>query len=651
MKNIKADIEGLAGLTADATKRFLRQWNELAPLHETFIERLATTYATQLLGDTPSREIWAAQPGLGKTTTLRFFLLETIKGWRTGEIPKDRGIMVCSNQVTELEDHVLFLQDQLGEAVVPEIGLYHTKTEVKGFQPRVERVSYDALSQYPIVFCTQSLLRRKGTSLHHRRSNAESQISDLCFYGGQVRLLCWDEEAIATSATHLSLSMLRIFRERHGQLPLESLDVLVDRVLDPFLAKVKAASLDSSKPSTMVSVPELEAYPSGRDRHDVEKVLSSEKCKKKYGDDVVKHAKVLAQWSGQSGLIRFLTNNATDSSEELVMKHVVEVPDALDRAVVTDASALTSRLIQLDPSLQPSPFIREYGKQLKRYDNLTLYVMRRAAGKSRFLEGDEISPEWRGLAKEVIPKIRDHSPAGDCLVVTFRGSGKDSDGCRNTRHIHQALESSGISTEGIHYTTYGKHKATNEYRDCTSVVLLGTYHYDERVVSSLARAQTRTPEKQVADYTTREILNSQTAADIQQALSRGMCRSVMKAADIIQAKPMVGFVALSSREQHGVLELLEEAFPGIRILDYETLRPISLVDTMSTTELTARCLADHLHSLPPATSRKRASVRVEVERLTERSVTPKIWRDAEKRVVSKKMARDWKIKGHSWTNC
>lgn len=101
-----------AAMVAHYSLSFLQRFNGLTPLHRQFIKELAGYYTANYLGSSVRRLVVTAPPGLGKTSTLRFFLQWAIKmvGWGNGA----KGILVCSNQIEELENHYRWLEGALG---------------------------------------------------------------------------------------------------------------------------------------------------------------------------------------------------------------------------------------------------------------------------------------------------------------------------------------------------------------------------------------------------------------------------------------------------------------------------------------------------------------------------------------------------------
>lgn len=574
IEHLKRDI---TNSTVAQTIRFMQQWNQLSDLHTEFIRQLATSYVEQLLGDTPQRLIWAAHPGLGKTTCLRFFLINVIKAWRAERIPDHvfRGILVCSNQVIELEDHILFLEEHLGS--MPEVGLYHQKQDSKDFKRKVPVVNADDLRSYPLLFATQNLIRKRGGNLHRKMGETTvKQLGSVTHTKHGVRLLCWDEEAIAAKASHINIEALREFQRRHERRPNKRLTEFIDLIVNPVLQQVDDGvdQLKTKDSSFNVFFPQLNHFY----MQDVRNILNSPYCSREFGENYVKQARQLADWQGGAGAIHFLTNSSEPSS--IVMDYVIEIPSILDRAIVTDASAAVNKLIRLDKNLVHAQFMLHHGHELKRYDNVKLFIQAMPSGRTSFLEGGQITTAWKMVLMDVIPRIRKLSPQGESLVITFKGVKANDE---YIKQIQALIPDDDLKQ--TRFTTYGKHRGDNQWSDCTSVFLAGTLHRDEGELASLARGQTRQPlDDSLQPYTTKELVHSQTASDIQQALSRGSCRSVITLGSNTHAKPMNAFLGLSKTELPHVIKHLRECFPGIQIIDLATGESLVEEALLSTTD-------------------------------------------------------------------
>jgi hypothetical protein len=185
-----------------------------------------------------------------------------------------------------------------------------------------------------------------------------------------------------------------------------------------------------------------------------------------------------------------------------------------------------------------------------------------------------------------------------------------------------------IPTNHIKSLTYGLHRGTNDFSECSNVYLFGTYHLDGDMLTSLARAQTRQPEDDNAhQYTWQQLVDSQSASDIQQALSRGCCRNVVDVGGVTQAKPMTGFVALNSIELRGVVSHLRNCFPGIQILDFDTKAPLDESRFITIREMAMTYVRDYLEATEELSLKTSSLRRSLLASLGLKNVSDDLWKE------------------------
>jgi hypothetical protein len=268
-----------------------------------------------------------------------------------------------------------------------------------------------------------------------------------------------------------------------------------------------------------------------------------------------------------------------------------------------------------------------------------LYVQTMPSGRASFLEGDMITTAWKMVLRDVVPRIRRLSTPGPSLVITFKGQRSADD---YIKQIQNLLE--GEDLKQTYFTTYGKHRGDNQWANCTSVFLAGTFHRDEGELASLARGQTRNPLiDSLQPYTTKELVHSQTASDIQQALSRGSCREVITISGTTHAKPMNAFIGLSKTELPHVVKHLRQCFPGIQIIDLATGESLVEEQLLSTIDKARQGLIDYL-SVTTLDQVKGSAIKEVVEQRVGTLLSSKLWAEAQKTVVIPK----WNKQGHSW---
>ncbi|HBH71958.1 MAG TPA: hypothetical protein DDY43_00595 [Synechococcales bacterium UBA10510] len=535
-----------AAVVAHDTCQFLSKYNQLTPLHRRFIRELAGYYLGNYLGSSPERLVVTAPPGLGKTTTLRFFLRWAVKMVKWDRSPK--GILVCSNQIEELENHYRWLQEALGGGLEGIVALHHSQANRD-----IPVTPLEALEGFPIVLSTQAMIRRQKNGDRAQRSR--QKLNDICFYKDTIRMLCWDEEAIATRASHIQVSSLEKFSRDLEELAdddpmLQFLEYVVKPV-------IKSANAAPKGKTVNVPIPRLDDFTSLK----VERSLKGSYYSRRIAPIHWQAGFNLATWNASTASVHYRYDPQGPGT---VMDFVVELPNDIQAAVITDASAAVNKLIKLDPTLTIPRFMQENGDRLKRYDHLELITVACGGGRRTFITPDlEISKHWKEHIKKAAAIADERLQPDDLiLVVTFRGEHSRD---RHIDQVKQLLQEDGHDLSRYHFITYGYHRATNEYSQVKAVLLFGTFHLDQGMLLSSARSQTRDPlDDDLQEFTLQQLADSQTASDIQQALGRGCCREVVSEVGVSQGKPMLAFVGLNSQEHAGVLQHLETAFPGFK---------------------------------------------------------------------------------------
>lgn len=410
----------------------------------------------------------------------------------------------------------------------------------------------EALESVPIVLSTQAMIRRQRNGVGIR---GRQKLNDICFYHGAVRMLAWDEEAIATRASHIAVSSLERFaRDLEDLATDDALLMFLEDVVKPVLRDTTTAPKDRA---INVPVPRL---PSPYD-YQVERALKSSYLKKRIAPIYWQAGFNLATWTASTASVHYRYDPKGPGT---VMDFVVEIPNDIKGAVITDASAAVNKLIKLDPTLSIPSFMEEHGEKLKRYDHLELITVACGGGRSSFLNGDgEISTIWKTHIKKATSMVEERlSPDDLILVVTFRGEHTKD---RHIEQIKAILQHEGHDLSRYRFTTYGHHRATNQFSQAKAVLLFGTFHLDQQMLLSSARSQTRDPlDDDLQVFNHQQLADSQAASDIQQALGRGCCREVVNEDGVSQGRPMLAFVGLNRQEHCGVLTHLEKAFPGFQ---------------------------------------------------------------------------------------
>lgn len=547
-RNLEQQSKDTAAIVTHETCQFLRKYNELTEIHERFIRELSGFYMDNYLGTNEQRLVVTAPTGLGKTTTLRYFLRTVLRlnGWNKIYA---KGILVCSNQIEELENHYKWLQEALEKPLDGLVALHHSKPNRE-----IPVTPLDELEDVPLVLATQAMIRRQKSGHSSRRARAK--LNDICFYKGDIRMLCWDEEAIATHASHIQVSSLEKFsRELEEVATDETMLQFLEEVVKPVIQAANTAPRDKA---SNIPVPKLDSDTTQRQ---VATILKGRYFQKRIAPVYLEAGLNLATWHGSAASVHYCHDPKGPGT---VMYFVVELPNDIKAAVITDASAAVNKLIKLDPTLTIPDWMERIGDKLKRYDHLQLITVSCGGGKTSFLSPDqEISKQWKTHIKKAAAIVDERlQPDDRILVVTFKGEYTPD---KHIKQIKDILAAEGHELSRYDFITYGYHRATNAYSKAKAVLLFGTYHLDQSMLLASARSQTRDPlNDDLQEFTLQQLTDSQAASDIQQALGRGCCREVMNEAGVTQGRPMLAFVGLNGIEHEGVLQHLDIAFPGFK---------------------------------------------------------------------------------------
>jgi hypothetical protein len=494
------------------------------------------------------------------------------------------------------------------------------------------------------------LIRKRGADNHQGKHNAEAKLHEVCFHEDTgVRLLCWDELAIATKANHIDIHTLQNLEieltsktQMKGREAAPSvLSTFLSTVIRPLLFAIKSLKLQQGQSKT-IGVPKVDEAAAV----DLGNYLTSSRVCRTIGQDFIETARAIAFWPGSSAAIHY---NHTGEGKGAIMDFIIEIPSELDSAIITDASAAINKLIKLDPSINIPLFMQQHGSTLKHHHQLEVMTMQEGSGRASFANrsNGRITSKWEKIIKDVLTKVESRISLDDeVLIVTFKS--KDKYGGENIAQIKELILDLGFNVNRYRFTTYGRHRGTNEFSNAAAVLLFGVLHQNAGELTSLARAQTRDPlDDQIQNYTVQELVDSQVASDIQQALCRGRCRHVETINGLTECKPMLAFVSVAKREFNGVLNHLNTAFPGFSETPLDTP---SREKKLTVTELAVReaksCLkgAKAMNIEAVKSSQVRELVNRRLEEVGLQPLPSKHWH----RVASQVNVRGWARQGHSF---
>ncbi len=178
-------------------------------------------------------------------------------------------------------------------------------------------------------------------------------------------------------------------------------------------------------------------------------------------DTLVTQAKALAVVSGDEG---YVTRQGNSS---VMITHYPEIPPSLMPVVVTDASAKVNPSYGQMELKIPLVWLTEAPKS---YRNMTIRIVPTAASRSVYR--DTKTSRGRDLIDMAVRYV-ESAPGEDVLVIGYKGRfairGVDQ------ATIQEAIEArlKPADRRRVYYLPYGQHTATNAFKHCKRVMLMG----------------------------------------------------------------------------------------------------------------------------------------------------------------------------------
>jgi hypothetical protein len=281
---------------------------------------------------------------------------------------------------------------------------------------------------------------------------------------------------------------------------------------------------------------------------------------------------------------------ATIAQDEGVLWHRVTVPQELDRVLVLDASYPIRQLCKLDETLQPASRLSDV--RVKSFDNVTVHQLRAYGGRHSVEDAfREQRREKRAVSREVVEVVKGIPADESVLIFTFKKRAVDI-----SRILLDDLADAGVDVKAelpgkrrrINVLTWGDETSLNEYAHCENVILAGVLH---RSLLDLAAAAVGQLDDRDADLGTKrlkDLLESEIAHSVFQAISRGKCREI----DLGQAKPMKAWLI----HPRPLQQLLDPVLPGAKWVPWIPVHKGVLGDG-EVARMAVKVL-DHLKGLP-----------------------------------------------------
>jgi hypothetical protein len=225
------------------------------------------------------------------------------------------------------------------------------------------------------------------------------------------------------------------------------------------------------------------------------------------------------------------------------------LPRDLKPLVVLDASARLRTTYDLW-SAHRGGLVR-LNEAPKDYGGLTIGVWDRGGGKDAFTYDAPTIAE--GVAKTIAERLDE-----EWLVIHHKPS---------TEFDFQKLVLSRLSAEhiSVHFLTWGRHDATNEFAHVPNVILAGTLFKPVSYYEAVGRLAANLPSSSGEFVLTKEVTRGEYAHDILQALGRSAVRRLHDGS----CPATRAFIV--ARKASGIAGLLPEAFPGSTVTAWQPI--------------------------------------------------------------------------------
>lgn len=462
-------------------------------------------------GVAPSKLMLSSlDPGVGKTQTIGHFLKALLS------CPEEYGHVGVLILVARLEE----IRKIVSECVIPE-NILHVATSDDSINDLGKAEGNSA----QVFITTQQRLEKV-------LSGGDFSSTSCFFYRDKPRAVrVWDETFLPGKTVTLCVNDIgRLFT------PTGKLSPTLGECVQQIFFDAKSAP-DGSR----YEVPDLDAIPDAS-LNELLRILEDGEHGKNQGDreDTRRAAEALWNLSGRTVNVRKDDNR----NKNTILSFDITIPPAgISPLVITDASG---RCRETYPDLARQGQLLRLRSAPKLYDPLSVYVWNRGGGKSGFKRHGE---EYHTAIANVI----NARPDENILVVGH----KPSPHVGNTKK-EVCKRMVGNRTGRVEFINWGSHVATNDYADCTTVILAGTLFYRPSQLEALKRLSANRPAT-VGDVTKVELRRMELGESMHGIL-QALCRGSVRKCDGSRCHPMSAYIIASVRSE--IPEAIPDLFPG-----------------------------------------------------------------------------------------
>jgi len=568
--NLAPEVE--RALTSSAHLTLLdalqRHGNKLAEPHRAALYALCRTMTDFASGRTSGRRVFGLATGLGKTSCLIAWITSLC---RMGAVTQHISVAVSAATVEAL----CSIKRELVRSGVPEalIGLKHSL----GASASERSTGND---DRRIMLVTHQRVRTDAN--HQLFTEHRGRPRDVLLY--DESLFKSDAIAINEKAVRSGFAWLEQWVSERSEY--DGLLAHLRTCREIVMSAVKEARAQKGKILT-TTLPPLD---------EIERVGYTELLSKFRRKAVTENLGDLVNLAGES-----LRVAAIKANNEGVLWHRVSVPKSLNRVLVLDASYPIRLLCQLDDTLEPADRLFNHA-EVKRFDNVTIHWLDHASGRGAMEDSfREHRPENRKVSREVVEIVKAIAPEEKVLIFTFNARDVDIG-----KRLLSDLEAAGIdigdeTRRRVNVLTWGQETSLNSMSHCENVILAGVLHRSHLDIGSVVVGQLDDREADLGASELEELIDSEVAHSIYQALSRGKCRQV----DNGQAQPMKAWIFFPRKRQKRMRARLEKVMTGSRHVERKLVHGDGVQDGV--VDGLALRLQEYLNRLPKDTMRVSAT--------------------------------------------
>ena len=555
--------------TYKRTIEVLARYNELTDNHRAVISALSFQLAQQVYGGIEGRYVVNLDAGLGKTTTLKCLIAAM------HHLGLKQGLLITSAKIEPNEEIISDLIHH--HDVEPEkLGAYHSGEG---------SISYDLCNSTQFLFICHA-------RFNYSDRDTDKWLSDFYTFKGQQRALCIYDEAIETTkhiaVSFTELALLTSHIETQAKLAhLDSPQYHVLRELTQYLESLKSEHLASCdaipvREGVSPNLVEVRGFTDEAQTIDVRRLLSDRYI---FGSRYAVHADTLQRLIDLQGHTCQVLSCYPWSEDKYykntgMVASFVTVPKELTQICCLDASYTADKLSKLDTTITLSRYMnRPEFKNLKRFDQVTLYTANKASGKNVLDSEYSQSMGTESLRYEVINDYRKNQGRKALFTAHPRVTitTEDSEGKKSFKIetfedlLKQDLEEAGLSTD-ISICTWGSHTTTNEHKHCDLVYLASNLNLPVFNVACNAQSKNASIGDPFYDYSkhsnVHELSVSRKCVDDYQAINRAIPREVESINGVTQAK-RCDIKLADGQHIREIEDMLKELMPGLNIVEWE----------------------------------------------------------------------------------